>query len=121
MESTKSRGGRTTSDQSGRGGVTTSDQSDAGSAGIFSRRTNHAEGGIPLQTNRTQEVRVYSHDRPIRPIGAYRRGRPWRALRAEGGVPLQTIRTQEVRVYSHDGPIRPRGAYRRGRPWRQSC
>eukprot|EP00976_Prorocentrum_cordatum_P074343 1181481-Prorocentrum_minimum.AAC.5 len=30
------------------------DQSDTGSAGIFSRRTN-----------RTQEVRVYSHDGPI--------------------------------------------------------
>eukprot|EP00959_Pyramimonas_sp_CCMP1952_P162160 3390432-Pyramimonas_sp.AAC.1 len=33
----------------------TTDQSDAGSAGIFSRRTN-----------RTQEVRAYSHNGPVR-------------------------------------------------------
>eukprot|EP00976_Prorocentrum_cordatum_P073505 1181122-Prorocentrum_minimum.AAC.1 len=36
------------------------DQSDAGSAGMFSRWTSQT------QEARTQEVRVYSHDGPIR-------------------------------------------------------
>eukprot|EP00976_Prorocentrum_cordatum_P061756 1176432-Prorocentrum_minimum.AAC.2 len=60
--------------------IGSADQSDAGSAGMFSRWTNRwtriaGRGSCPRRnvfqgfrvflSNRTQEVQVYSHDRPI--------------------------------------------------------